>query len=561
MTFLRNLGIGAKLVLAFAIVLGLAALLGGFSILRLGQVNATATELESNWMPGSTGALQLKAALARYRIQELQYLLAEDDAVRTRYEQRMKDHAAKAASAVEGYRKLADSPAETAIQAELEDLWQRYQQAHEKVIAQARAGKGDEARALMRSDSLALSNAINERVERLVKFNEDGAQSASESGAALYGNARLSILIQLGVTIALGLGLALWIARLVARPLGDAVTVAQKVAGGDLTSRIEARSTDETGRLLEALQAMNAGLVRIVGEVRGGAETIAAASKQLATGNQDLSARTEQQAGSLEETASAMEELTGTVRQNAENARQANTLALAASQVAARGGSVVQEVVATMSAINASASRIAEITSVIDAIAFQTNILALNAAVEAARAGEQGRGFAVVAGEVRTLAQRSANAAKEIKELISGSVEQVEHGTRLVDNAGATMQDIVQSVARVTDIMNEIAAASDEQTAGIEQINRAIIHMDEATQQNAALVEQATAASDAMQEQAARLAETVGTFRLEPGAVAVRAPQVVAKARTVKPAPRTTAIAPVERKRSLATAGDEWTEF
>jgi methyl-accepting chemotaxis protein len=293
--------------------------------------------------------------------------------------------------------------------------------------------------------------------------------------------------------------------------------VARTVAAGDLTSSIEVRTQDETGQLMQAMKEMNDSLARIVGQVRAGTQTIAAASGQIATGNADLSARTESQASSLEETASSMEELTSTVKQNADNARQANTLAVSAAGTAARGGAVVAEVVTTMGSINQSSRKIADIIGVIDGIAFQTNILALNAAVEAARAGEQGRGFAVVAGEVRSLAQRSASAAREIKVLITDSVQRVDAGSRLVNDAGATMDEIVVGIRRVADIMAEITAATQEQSAGIEQVNQAIGQMDEVTQQNAALVEQAAAAAGALQEQASSLENVVRVFRINGG--------------------------------------------
>jgi len=295
----------------------------------------------------------------------------------------------------------------------------------------------------------------------------------------------------------------------------QAVLIAHTVASGDLTSKFDSTEQDEMGQLIRALREMNDSLINIVGQVRQGAETISVGTKQIASGNMELSSRTEQQAGSLEETASAMEQLTSTVKQNADNARQANTMAISASDIAVKGSSVVSEVVETMGEINESSKKIVDIIGVIDGIAFQTNILALNAAVEAARAGEQGRGFAVVASEVRNLAQRSASAAKEIKILINHSVEKVDTGSKLVDQAGATMKQIVHSVKQVTDIMNEISSASGEQSSGIDQIHLAVAQMDNVTQQNAALVEEAASAAQSLQSQASMLNQVVSVFKLD----------------------------------------------
>jgi methyl-accepting chemotaxis protein len=333
--------------------------------------------------------------------------------------------------------------------------------------------------------------------------------------------------------------------------------VARRVAGGDLTAHIVVQSQDETGQLMQALKDMNVSLQNLVGQVRSGTDTIATASSQIAAGNQDLSSRTEEQASSLEETASSMEELTSTVKQNADNARQANTMAQTSSSIATEGGKVVSEVVGTMASINESSRKIVDIIAVIDGIAFQTNILALNAAVEAARAGEQGRGFAVVATEVRNLAQRSAAAAKDIKVLIGDSVEKVEAGSKLVDQAGRTMDDIVASITRVTDIMSEITAASSEQSAGIEQVNQAIAQMDQVTQQNAALVEEAAAAAESMQEQAASLSEVVSIFKLDTASAAASRPRAPVKAAKVAvPAPRQ--LAGTARRTAPV---DEWESF
>ncbi|QDJ51982.1 methyl-accepting chemotaxis protein [Bordetella hinzii] len=320
--------------------------------------------------------------------------------------------------------------------------------------------------------------------------------------------------------------------RRVLQPLREAGAHFDRIAGGDLTARVEVRNSNEIGQLFAALKRMQESLTRTVSSVRRGVDEINVGAREIAAGNTDLSSRTEQQAASLEETAASMEELASTVKQNADNARQANQLAASASDVAARGGSAVSEVVQTMEGISASSRKISEIVSVIDGIAFQTNILALNAAVEAARAGEQGKGFAVVAGEVRSLAQRSAQAAKEIKTLIEDSVGKVAAGSQQVERAGSTMQEIVASVKRVTDIMGEISAASEEQSSGIEQVNRAVTQMDEVTQQNAALVEEAAAAAGSLQEQARQLAEAVAVFKLNAGEVIdVPAAQLAGRAR------------------------------
>lgn len=408
-------------------------------------------------------------------------------------------------------------------------------------------------------------------IDEIVAYETQEAAMAGEAAKMEYGSARRLMIILGALAMILG-ALAAWlITRAITRPLHEALKVAETVAAGDLTSRIDASAKDETGRLLQALRNMNDNLVNIVGQVRGGTDTIATASAQIAAGNLDLSSRTEQQASALEETASSMEELTSTVKQNADNARQANQLAVSASEVAVKGGNVVSQVVDTMVSINESSKRIVDIIGVIDGIAFQTNILALNAAVEAARAGEQGRGFAVVASEVRNLAQRSAAAAKEIKTLIVDSVNQVDTGTKLVDQAGATMDEIVESVRRVTDIMSEITAASQEQSAGIEQVNQAIGQMDQATQQNAALVEEAAAAASSLQDQASELAQVVSVFRLDHQAVSAAVATSGGASVSAKPSRKQVASiyrAPVLAQanaprvmRPAAAGTDKWEEF
>ena len=360
----------------------------------------------------------------------------------------------------------------------------------------------------------APTKKIDEIVEFIDSQSKKNAAEAMATAEAANRSATITLLVVLVVTTVIGAAIVWWIVKGITRPLDQAIDIAKTVAAGDLSVDVDVKTKDEVGELLGALKQMSGNLSDIVSRVRMGTQTIASASSEVATGSMDLSTRTEQQASSLEETASSMTELTSTVRQNNENATQARKLADEASNVAVRGGATVSEVVQTMGAINESSRKIVDIIGVIDGIAFQTNILALNAAVEAARAGEQGRGFAVVAGEVRNLAHRSAAAAKEIKELIGNSVERVEEGSRLVGEAGVTMEEVVNSVRRVTSIIGEIAVATGEQRDGIEQISDAITQMDSVTQQNAALVEEAAAAAEALQLQAASLEEAVSVFKV-----------------------------------------------
>ncbi|MCP1576709.1 methyl-accepting chemotaxis protein [Herbaspirillum rubrisubalbicans] len=432
-----------------------------------------------------------------------------------------------------------------------------------KLIALAQSGRGktemDNMRAIFADMERAESQLLQQRSD------------AADQMEALTGK---TLIIGGIISVLLAMLLAWWLSNNITRPLAVAVRLARQVAGGDLSARIEVTSRDETGELLAALRDMNASLVRIVSGVRRGTDMIATASSQIASGNLDLSSRTEQQASSLEETASSMEELTSTVQQNSANARQASLMAQAASDIASSGGGVVSRVVQTMDEINASSRKIVDIISVIDGIAFQTNILALNAAVEAARAGEQGRGFAVVATEVRSLAQRSAAAAKEIKALISDSVAKVESGSVLVNEAGDTMREIVDSVQRVTNMINEISAAGEEQRSGIEQVSQAVGQMDQVTQQNAALVEQAAAASQSLQEQAQELAQAVSIFRLDAQAEqeplqkstssvapVVKTPAVVPAPVKPRREPRQPRLATPMSAGAMSGASDDWVTF
>ena len=398
----------------------------------------------------------------------------------------------------------------------------QFAQAHERMGLAYR--KGFEAFKAAGQDAEAGDKAVqgmdrepSQLIDQAGDLIAKASSEVAERAAATAQRATTISLVVMLVVCALGIAGAIAFSRTVVNPLDNAVRVSQAVASGDLTVAQRVRGKDEIALLLNALHDMQLSLSSVVSHVRNNADNVAAASTEIAQGNNDLSARTEQQASALEETSASMEELSSTVQANADNARQANQLAVNASTVAVQGGDVVAEVVHTMKGINDSSKKIADIISVIDGIAFQTNILALNAAVEAARAGEQGRGFAVVASEVRSLAGRSADAAKEIRTLIHNSVERVEQGTALVDKAGATMTEVVASIRRVTDIVGEISAASTEQSAGVAQVGEAVTEMDRATQQNAALVEQSAAAAESLKVQAQQLVDAVAVFRLSAG--------------------------------------------
>jgi methyl-accepting chemotaxis protein len=509
-----NTRIGVRLILGFALVLVLLAAIVGLALNSLRQV-----EQGMNHIVNDSNAKVAAASRMASEIRDIAgyvsniVLLSDDGAVQ---DEQKKIAAARVnyAQAGASLAKLIISGQEKALLAKLKQSLSAAAPLNDRVMELRSQYNNVEATTVLMTQAAPALRATIAVLDQIIAHEKDLASAAAEHARGVIRGARRLMLALGALALALGATVAWLITRSITRPVRAAVTVAEMVATGDLTSSIEVPSQDETGRLLQALKQMNDSLGRVVGQVRAGTDTIAAASRQIAAGNQDLSSRTELQASSLEETASSMEQLTSTVKQNADNARQANQLALSAASIANRGGSVVAQVVDTMAAINESSRKVVDIIGVIDGIAFQTNILALNAAVEAARAGEQGRGFAVVAGEVRSLAQRSAAAAKEIKALIGDSVHQVGLGAGLVDEAGATMREIVDSVKQVSDIVREITAASQEQTAGIEQINQAIAQMDQATQQNASLVEEAAAAAESLQHQARNLAQTVSLFKL-----------------------------------------------
>jgi methyl-accepting chemotaxis protein len=512
---MKNLKIGTRLAFSYAAVLTLMAVVIVITLSRMGDMNDATDRVVNTSMKNQRNVAEwAKIIEVNSALMEMAYRTAEPDQVKI-ITDRIAAGSVRSTELQQTIKAGLRNPKSQAQFEEVVTARAPYLDARKALLAAKSAGDAEGARRIFDTQMRPTSLAYIESINKLAAAQQKSAEKFVGDAAAAYDTARTT-LIGLGtLAIVLGVTFGIFITRSIVRPIQAAVAVADRVSSGDLGSQFTVTTRDETGQLMTALQKMNDNLLGIVTRVRAGTETIATASAEIAAGNLDLSRRTEQQAGSLEETASSMEELTSTVRQNADNARRANTMASEAASIAGQGGAVIAQVVGTMSEINASSRKIVDITSVIDSIAFQTNILALNAAVEAARAGEQGRGFAVVATEVRNLAHRSAAAAKEIKGLIDDSVQKVEAGTSLVDSAGATMTNIVQSISLVTGIMSEISHASDEQSAGIEQVNAAITEMDQATQQNAALVEQAAAAAGSMQEQAAHLANVVSVFKTD----------------------------------------------
>jgi methyl-accepting chemotaxis protein len=517
---LSNLNIGTRLSGAFAVLLLLLGTMLFGALWQLDRIDAAKAEMtQTNYKAKLAAAW--REGISTNSVRTLARAKSTEPADEQALDSEMKTVSAQVSKVQEELERLVSSEAGKAKLRAVAEQRKVYSAVRTALFKRkAEQGIDDEFKAAVAGKLLPELKKYLSTVDEVVAYQDALFQAADDRIDAVYASSR-RLLLALGLfALVCGIALGLWLTRSITRPLAHAVGLARQVASGDLTADIQVSSKDEVGMLLAALKDMNTSLLKTVSEVRSGTDTIVTASQQIAAGNLDLSARTEQQASSLEETASSMEELTSTVRQNADNARQANTLAQDASGIATRGGEVVSRVVETMASINASSKKIADIIAVIDGIAFQTNILALNAAVEAARAGEQGRGFAVVASEVRNLAQRSAGAAKEIRSLIADSVGKVETGGQLVEQAGATMQEIVQGISRVTEIMSEIASASAEQTLGIEQVNAAITQMDDVTQQNAALVEEAAAAASSLEDQAACLAQLVSTFKLDGAQVA-----------------------------------------
>ncbi|WP_050478615.1 methyl-accepting chemotaxis protein [Herbaspirillum rhizosphaerae] len=541
MNIIGNMKIGKRLGLGFAAILGLSIVIAGIGVWRLQSV-AKATQammdiplakerMIGDWYRHTYSGIRRTTAVAKSSDPSLGPFFKPETDEATRISSELQKKIFELLASDEEKQLYDKIMAQRKIYLSTRD-----------VIYKAKAEPNPDPAmiaAALEKDYLPAARLYQQQVESLLELQRKSINDLNQHVSEIASQSANLLIVLEVLVLAMGIMCAWYLTTGITRPLNTAVGISRRVAEGDLSGEITVGTTDETGQLLQALKDMNVSLRNIVGNVRTGTDTIATASSQIASGNLDLSSRTEQQAGSLEETASAMEELTSTVKQNADNARQANQLAVSASEVAVQGGSVVGQVIATMSSINDSSKKIVDIISVIDGIAFQTNILALNAAVEAARAGEQGRGFAVVASEVRSLAQRSAAAAKEIKSLIDDSVEKVGTGSKLVEQAGSTMNEVVASVKRVTDIVGEISSASQEQSTGIEEVNRAITLMDESTQQNAALVEQAAAAAQSMQEQAGKLAQLVSVFNISStGSLSAPAASNPRRTIDINPAPR-----------------------
>ncbi|QCP49668.1 HAMP domain-containing protein [Trinickia violacea] len=541
---MKSISIKARIGLTMAFLSAPLLALGVLGLFGMGRANDAYRDTYTNQMPSAVniGNAEVYAARERLALDRAAFQAGTPDAAATLERAKL-----MRTNSDMWWKKYLDLPRDANEDKLAQDVSAKRDALHQLLDSEApviQANDHDKFIDFANRIQVAYNDLANaDDALRQLQFSQ--ADQGYRDAQSAFGTFRL-------VTIAFliaGLGAALLsyttLRGAIARPLDEALGHFDAIAAGDLRRQIVARSHDEMGLLIEGLGKMQKSLTDTVRSVRSGSESIASATKQIAAGNVDLSSRTEEQASALQETASSMDQLTGTVRQNAENARQASALAANASEIANKGNAVVGQVVGTMGDINQSSAKIADIIAIIEGIAFQTNILALNAAVEAARAGEDGRGFAVVAGEVRSLAQRSSAAAKEIKELIDTSVERVRTGSALVDEAGRTMEEIIGAVQRVTDIMGEIAAASEEQSTGIDQVARAVTQMDEVTQQNAALVEEAAAAAQSLEDQASKLRSTVAVFRLDDGyaapAVAASPARAVSRA---KPAARVTAAAP-----------------
>ncbi|MBC7919119.1 MAG: MCP four helix bundle domain-containing protein [Rhodoferax sp.] len=508
--------IGVKLGVIFLILCLVTAIAGALALRNLSAMHTNTNDLANSGVAGLRAIGEVQALVNDMRRAELQHIVAREAEGKKPEEARFVSNKPKMEAAMAKYEALLATAEAKADLAKFKEGLAKYYETSTKLFSLSNAGDAENEATLkyLRGDSRTAFRGLFKQTEDLVANASKGADENYAESEKTYTSAKTLTIAMILLSVGCAAGLGWWVTGQITGPLTKAVRAAKDISQGDLTVNVRSTGSDEMAQLLNAMGSMKDSLALVVSKVRQGSESVATASSEIAQGNHDLSARTEQQASALEETAASMEELGSNVKQNADAAVQANQLASTASSVAIQGGDVVGQVVETMKGINESSRKISDIISVIDGIAFQTNILALNAAVEAARAGEQGRGFAVVASDVRSLAGRSADAAKEIKHLINTSVERVEQGTVLVDKAGETMSEVVSSIRRVTDIMGEISAASGEQSMGVQQVGEAVMQMDQATQQNAALVEQMAAAASSLKSQARDLVDTVAVFKL-----------------------------------------------
>jgi methyl-accepting chemotaxis protein len=514
---MNKLKIGARLGLAFGFVLMLMVVIVVIGVTRLSTLNSGTDHIIHDEYPKVVVAYEIEGDVNVIARAVRNILLVPDEASVKSELERIAKARTKISAGMDTLERAIGSDQGKKLLTSLKQAHAPYMVELDAFLKLAAAKNMEEGAAHLIGKVRPVQSDYFKHLDALIANQNQLMEKAGDDAESTYGNAKFMLIGLALVAVALAAFMALVVTRSIVQPIQRALDTANRVADGDLTSDITATGSDEPGLLLGALQRMNESLSKVVTTVRQGSEGVSTASAEIASGNHDLSARTESQASALEQTAASMEELSSTVKQNADSARQANQLAMNASTVAVKGGAVVAQVVDTMRGINDASRKISDIIQVIDGIAFQTNILALNAAVEAARAGEQGRGFAVVASEVRSLAGRSADAAKEIKQLINASVERVEQGTTLVDEAGTTMTEVVDSIKRVTDLMGEISAASNEQAAGVAQVGEAVSQMDQVTQQNAALVEEMAAAASSLKSQAQDLVQTVAVFKTAGG--------------------------------------------
>jgi methyl-accepting chemotaxis protein len=513
----QRMGLSVRLGVAFGLILFLCLVNGGVGLLGVRAMQVDNQALSQTWLPADRYLGVLRDAMQEARVWELKHVQAADASYMAEYEDKMKDNLLRLDRARQAYAQVVAGTEQAGSPAAIDKPWQAYAEHVQRMVKLGHEHKQDDARDISDGAGKDLSEAALADLDKVAEANFRISREVSQQSTRR--TQQVMALTAGGLVLALVLGVVLtsWVLRSVRRELGgeprEAMALVQSVAEGNLHTRVPVQPGDEHS-LMANLARMQTALRGLVSSVREVSEGVSTASAEIAHGNADLSARTEQQASAIQQTAASMDQLTQTVAQNADNAREASVMASEASSVATRGGQAVQQVVSTMRSIHEGSRRISEITGVIDGIAFQTNILALNAAVEAARAGEQGRGFAVVASEVRSLAQRSATAAKEIKSLITASTEQVQAGTAQVDEAGETMAAVVKAIAHVTAVVNEISQASQQQTEGLRQVSEAVSHMDQATQQNAALVEESAAAAESLNQQARSMVQAVSSFHV-----------------------------------------------